>query len=106
MYYVFINAQVIKHMTSSLVCILRVHLFPSMWEYGHHFHTKHVDDGHITQDFGVEVEFNQSSRASHRDQNLIQRTLGYIGKIKKIMQVDFTSFQCVIFSCKWWNTFD
>ena len=22
------------------------------------------------------------------------------------MQVDFSSFQCVIFCCKWWDTFD
>jgi hypothetical protein len=71
-----------------------------MWAYGHHFHTEYVDDGHITQDCGVEVEFDQSSHASHRDQNLIEGKLGYIGKIQEIMQVDFSSFQCVIFCCK------
>ena len=38
---------------------LQVHFLPSMWEYGHHFHTKDVDDGHLTQDYGVEVEFDQ-----------------------------------------------
>ena len=52
-----------------------------MWAYGHHFHTEAIDDGCMTQDRGVEVEFNQSSHASHRDQNLVQGTLGYIGKI-------------------------
>jgi hypothetical protein len=77
-----------------------------MWAYGHHFHTEYVDDGHITQDCGVEVEFDQSSHASHHDQNLIEGKLGYIGKIQEIMQVDFSSFQCVIFCCKWWDTFD
>jgi hypothetical protein len=43
-----------------------------MWAYGHHFCTKYADEGHITQDCGVEVEFDQSSRASHRDENLIE----------------------------------
>ena len=41
-----------------------------MWSYGHHFRIEDVDDGHMTQDYGVEVEFNQYSHASHRDQNL------------------------------------
>jgi hypothetical protein len=59
-----------------------------MWAYGHHFHTEDVDDGHVTLDYGVEVEFNQSSHASHHDQNLIEGKLGYIGKRYKR-------------SCKW-----
>lgn len=42
-----------------------------MWAYGHHFRTEDVEDGRMTQDYGVEVEFDQSSCASHRDQNLI-----------------------------------
>ena len=42
-----------------------------MWAYGHHFHTEDVDDGRVAQYYGVEVEFEQSSHASHRDQNLI-----------------------------------
>jgi hypothetical protein len=52
-----------------------------MWVYGHHFHTKDVDYGHITQDCGLEVNFNQYICASHRDQNLIEGKLDYIGKI-------------------------
>jgi hypothetical protein len=66
-----------------------VHFFPSMWEYEHHFR---VDDGHTTQDCGVEVEFDQSSHVSHHDQNLIQGKLGYIGKIQEIIHVDFSYF--------------
>jgi hypothetical protein len=77
-----------------------------MWEYVHHFHIEYVDDGHITQDCGVEVEFDQYVCANHRDQNLIEEKLSYIGNIQEIMQVDFSSFQCVIFCCKWWDTFD
>jgi len=39
-----------------------------MWAYGHHFHTEDVDDGCMTEDCGVEVGFDQSSRACHHDQ--------------------------------------
>ena len=77
-----------------------------MWEYGHHFRTENADARNITQDCGVEVEFNQSSRSSHCDQQLVIGTLGYIEKIQEIIEVDFSSFQCVIFRCKWWDTFD
>jgi hypothetical protein len=48
----------------------------------------------------------QSSRTSHRDENLIEGKLGYIGKIHEIMEVDISLFQCVIFCCKWWDIFD
>jgi hypothetical protein len=48
-----------------------------MWAYGHHFRIKDVDDGHMTQDCGVEVELDQSSCASHLDQNTIHGKLGY-----------------------------
>ena len=77
-----------------------------MWAYGNHFHIENFDDGHMTQDCGVEVKFDQSSRCSHHDQNLVRGILGYVGKIQEIIEVDFSSFQCVIFMCKWWDTFD
>ena len=50
----------------------------------------------MTQDCGVEVKLDQSSRSSHCDQNLIRGTLGYVGKIQEIIEVDFSSFQCII----------
>jgi hypothetical protein len=68
-----------------------------MSAYGQHFFTEYVDEGNITQDCGVEVEFYHSGSASHHDENLIEGKLGYIGKIQEIMQMDFSSFQCVIF---------
>ena len=77
-----------------------------MWAYGHHFHTENADARNITQDYGVEVNFDQSSRSSHLDQKLVQGTLGYVEKIQEIIEVEFSSFQCVIFRCKWWDTFD
>jgi hypothetical protein len=77
-----------------------------MWAYGHHFQTQYGDDGHITQDFKLEVEFDQSSCSSHRDQHLIEEKLGYIRNIQEIMQVNLLSFKCVIFCFKWWDTLD
>ena len=77
-----------------------------MWAYGHHFRIENSDVGNITQGCGVEVEFDQSSRSSHCDQQLVRGMLGYVGKIQEIIEVDFSSFQCVIFRCKWWDTFD
>ena len=83
-----------------------MHLLPTMWAYENHFHIQYVDDGNMTQDCGVEIKFNQSSHSIHRDENLIYGKLGYLGNIQEIMQVDLSSFQCVIFKCKWWDTID
>ena len=90
----------------ALFTFLKVHLFPFMWAYRHHFHIEDADDGRLTHDCGVKVEFNQSGRARHCDENLIKGKLSYIGKIQETMQVDLSSFQCVNFRCKWWDSFD
>lgn len=70
------------------------------------FFMEDVNDGFMTQNCGVEVEFDQSSHVIHHDQNLIHGALGYVGKIQETIQVDFSLFQYVIFRCKWWDTFD
>ena len=77
-----------------------------MCAYGHHFRTNNADVVNITQDCGVEVKFDQSNRASNCDKNLVRGMLGYVGKIQEIIEVDFYSFQCVTFRCKWRYTFD
>ena len=56
-----------------------------MQAYEYHFRIEDVNDGHLTQDCGVEVEFDQSSRASHNDENLIEGQLSCVGKIQDIM---------------------
>ena len=83
-----------------------MHFFPSMWAYGHHFRTENANAGNITKDYGVEVEFDQSSWSSHCDQQLVRGIVGYVGKIQEIIEVDFSSFQCFSFRCKWCDTFD
>jgi hypothetical protein len=52
-----------------------------MWAYGHNFHIEEIYDGNVTHGCRVEVEFDQSSHASHCDQNLVEGKLGYIEKI-------------------------
>jgi len=84
----------------SLFTFLHMHLFPSMWARGHHLHIDDVDYRYVTLECRVEVEFNQSSCASHHDYNIIEGKLGYIGKIQDIIQVVFSSFQWVIFRFK------
>ena len=68
--------------------------------------TSDANDGCVTQDCGVEVKFEQSSSTSHCDRDLIGGMLGHVENIQEIIQVDFSSFQCVIFRCRWWDTFD
>jgi hypothetical protein len=77
-----------------------------MWAYEHNFHIEDANERQVTLDCGVEVELDHSSCAIHRDYNMIEWKLDYVRKIQEIMQVDFSSFQCVIFKCKWWNTLD
>ena len=43
--------------------------------------TKDVDDGCLTQYYGVEVEFDQSRNSSHHNRNLIGGMLDYARKI-------------------------
>ena len=47
----------------------------------YHFHNEDTDDGCLIQYYSVEVKFDQSRYASHRDQNLIEGMLGYVEKI-------------------------
>ena len=54
-----------------------------MLAYGHHFCIEDTDDGHLTQDCGVEAEFDQFSCSSHHDQNLIEGKLGYVERYKR-----------------------
>ena len=42
-----------------------MHLFSSIWEYGQYFSIENIDNGHDTLDYGVEVKFDQSNRASN-----------------------------------------
>ena len=63
-----------------------------MSEYEHYFCTKYGNDGCVSQGYGVESNFDKSRCASHRNQNLKARNLGYVEKVQEIFQVDFSYF--------------
>jgi len=77
-----------------------------MWAYGNHFHSEDVNDQHVTLEYEMEVKFNQTSRISQHDQNLLKEKLGYVRNIEKIIQLDISYVQCIIFRCKWWDILD
>jgi hypothetical protein len=52
------------------------------------------------------VAFDQTSHASSRDTNPIEGQLDYVGTIQEIIELDYRSFKCVIFKCKWFDIFD
>jgi hypothetical protein len=84
MYYVFISARVTRHITPSFVWIHIDAFIPTYWHM-YITHTKDVDDVFSRLNYRVEVEFDQSSHASHHDQNLIEGEFGYARKIQEIM---------------------
>lgn len=80
--------------------------YPAMWAYGHHYRVERVDAKRRSFDCGVMVDFKQSSRASSKDKNVIEGNLQYVGKIQEIIELDYRSFKCSIFKCKWYEAFN
>jgi len=77
-----------------------------MWAYGRHYRVEIVDVKIRTFDCGVMVDFKQSSRASSKDKNIVEGNLQYVGKIQEIIELDYRSFKCCIFKCKWYEAFE
>ena len=77
-----------------------------MWAYGRHYHVERIDLKRRSFDCGVMVYFKQSSRASSKDKNIIEGNLQYVGKIQEIIELDYRSFKCCIFKCRWYEAFE
>ena len=77
-----------------------------MWAYGRHYNVERIDLKICSFDCGVMVDFKQSSRASSKDKNIIEGNLQYVGKIQEIIELDYRSFKCCIFKCRWYEAFD
>lgn len=60
-----------------------------MWAYGQHLRVKKIDDHRITQDSCIVASFQQLSRASARDTNVIDDELGYVGDLEAIYEVNY-----------------
>ena len=86
--------------------ISQVRKYPTMWAYGQHYYVESVDVKRRSFDCGVMVDFKQSSRASSKDKNVIEGNLQYVGKIQEIIELDYRSFKCSIFKCKWYEAFN
>ena len=48
---------------------------------------------------------NRESRRS-KDKTMIEANLQYVGKIQQIIQLDYHSFKCCIFKCRWYEIFE
>ena len=80
--------------------------YPAMWAYGRHYHVEIIYIKRCSFDYGVMVYFKQSSRASSKDKNIIEGNLQYVGKIQEIIELDYWSFKCCIFKCRWYEEFE
>ncbi len=69
-----------------------------MWAYGQHLRIQKLDDLHTTQESCVVASFEQQSRASSKDTNMIEDELGYTGVIQAIYEVNFRVFKQVFLS--------
>jgi hypothetical protein len=87
MYYVFIDAQVIRHMSLSFARIFTSTFVPMYVAYEHHFFTEDVDDGCFILEYGVEVEFNQYSHDSHCNHDLIDGKLCYNENVTSLVLI-------------------
>lgn len=80
--------------------------YPAMWAYGSHYRIESVDVKRQSFDCAIMVDFNQSSRASSKYKNIIEGNLQYVGKIQEIIELDYRSFKCCIFKCRWYEAFE
>lgn len=60
-----------------------------MWNYGQHLRVKKIDDFRITQDSCIVASFQQLSRSSVSDTNLVNDELGYVGDLDSIYEVNY-----------------
>ena len=60
-----------------------------MWAYGQHLRVKKIDDHRITQDSCIVASFQQLSRPSARDTNVVDDELGYVGDLEAIYEVNY-----------------
>lgn len=77
-----------------------------MWEYGRHYCVEHVDEKRQSFDCGIMVDFKQSSQSISKATNIIEGNLQYVGKIQEIIELDYHSFKCCIFKCRWYEAFE
>jgi hypothetical protein len=76
--------------------------YNNMWAYGNHYKVDvETWPTHATYDSGVACIFMQGSCSYVQDKNIVMANLHYVGVLKEIIVVSYTS-QCVTFvKCSW-----
>lgn len=74
-----------------------------MWNFGHHFRIRKVDEKRKTYDCGVSASFEVECCSHANDRQPITRTLRYYGVLEDIIELDFMSFKKVIFRVEWYK---
>ena len=77
-----------------------------MWAYGQHYHVERIYLKICSFDWGVMDDFKQSSQLSSKNKNIIEVSIQYVGKIQEIIELDYWSFKCCIFKCRWYDAFE
>lgn len=77
--------------------------YGGMWAYGQHFRIESVDVRRMTQDSGIVARFEQQSRASVRDANVIGDELRYVGVLEQIIEANFRCFKIVLLKVRWFQ---
>lgn len=74
-----------------------------MWNFGHHYRIRKVDEKRQTYDCGVSASFEVECRSHANDRQPITSTLRYYGVLEDIIELDFMSFKKVIFRVEWYK---
>lgn len=78
--------------------------FQQMTINGYHFRTQVGDIGKKTQNAGVATYFDMLSQSSVKDQNPQREVIRFFGKINKILELDFGSFNTILLHCDWYRS--
>ena len=88
---------------NDLSWVLKYH---AMRAYCWHYHLERVDDKRWPFDGSIMVDFKQSSWENSKDKNIIEGNLQYVGNIVEINELDYQSFKCCNFKCRWYESFE
>jgi hypothetical protein len=76
------------------------YIYNSMWAYGSHYWVDpEIGPTHVTYDSSMACIFKQASRSSVKYQNMVVVDLQYVGVLKEILVVAYSSLRVVLFCC-------
>ncbi len=76
--------------------------YNNMWAYGKHYMVNvETRPTHAMYDSGVACIFRQGSRSFVRNRNIVLANLHYVGMLKEIIVVSYTSQRVTLMKCSW-----